>query len=144
MAEIQHMTVNERQDAIIEEFDRMGNDQLQKYEYLVNLGRELPPVDEKYLTEDYLIKGCQSSVWLHTYMNDGKIYFEVESDSAITKGIAGLLVKVLSGHEPAEVAAADLYFIDRVGLQKHLSPTRSNGLQSMVEEMISSARSCIT
>ncbi|MCF7803448.1 MAG: SufE family protein [Candidatus Marinimicrobia bacterium] len=138
------MTVNERQDEVISEFEEMGADGMQKYEYLINLGHQLPAFGDKHMTEENKIKGCQSSVWLHSYVEDERIFFQVESDSAIIKGIAGLLIKVFSGAPPVDVANAELYFIEEVGLQKHLSPTRSNGLQAMVREMKLRAEDYVT
>ena len=128
------MTINELQDEVIEEFSDF-TDWMDKYQLLIDLGNELQPLDAKYKTEDNLIDGCQSRVWLQADMRDGLIYFTAESDALIVKGIIALLIRVLSGHTPQEIAAADLYFIDRIGLRDHLSPTRSNGLLAMLKQM---------
>ncbi|HKJ70107.1 MAG TPA: SufE family protein [bacterium] len=135
------MTIDETQEAIIEEFARLGDDWMRVYEHLIHLGKESPELDSRHKTEDNLLRGCQSRVWLHTSTEAGKLYFLVDSDAFIIKGIAALLVKVLSGHTPEQVKTAELYFIDRIGLQSHLSPMRSNGLYSMVEEMKARAKS---
>ena len=115
------MTINELQDEVIEEFSDF-TDWMDKYQLLIDLGNELQPLDAKYKTEDNLIDGCQSRVWLQADMKDGLLYFTAESDALIVKGIIALLIRVLSGHTPQEIAAADLYFIDRIGLRDHLSP----------------------
>ncbi|MCC8198676.1 MAG: SufE family protein [Tannerellaceae bacterium] len=128
------MTINELQDNIIEEFS-VFDDWMDKYALLIDLGNSLEPLDEKYKTESNLIEGCQSRVWLHADYKDGKITFQGESDAVIVKGIVSLLIQVLSGHTPQEILDADLYFIDWIGLKEHLSPTRSNGLVSMVKQM---------
>lgn len=128
------MKINEIQDQVIEDFE-MYDDWSDKYEFLIELGKGLSPMDEKYKTEDNRIHGCQSRVWLHAYVEDGLLKFEADSDAIITKGIVGLLVKVLSGHTPKEVAEAELYFLKAIGLQEHLSPTRANGLVSMVKQI---------
>lgn len=128
------MTINEIQDNVIEEFAAF-DDWMDKYALLIDLGNSLAPLDEKYKTESNLIEGCQSRVWLHADYKDGKIYFEGESDAVIVKGIVSLLIQVLSGHTPQEILDADLYFINAIGLKEHLSPTRSNGLVSMVKQM---------
>ena len=128
------MTINELQDEVIEEFSDF-TDWMDKYQLLIDLGNELQPLDAKYKTEDNLIDGCQSRVWLQADMKDGLLYFTAESDALIVKGIISLLIRVLSGHTPQEIAAADLYFIDRIGLRDHLSPTRSNGLLAMLKQM---------
>ena len=129
------MTINEIQDEIIEEFSGL-DDWMDKYQLLIDLGNELAPLDERYKTEDNLIEGCQSRVWLRAFQTeDGLLHFEAESDALIVGGIIALLIRVLSGHTPAEILDAQLYFIDRIGLHEHLSPTRSNGLVSMVKQM---------
>ena len=125
------MTINELQDNVIEEFS-VFDDWMDKYALLIDLGNSLPPLDEKYKTESNLIEGCQSRVW---FQADGKIIFQGESDAVIVKGIVSLLINILSGHTPQEILDADLYFIDKVGLKEHLSPTRSNGLVAMVKQM---------
>ena len=130
------MTINDIQDEIIEEFDGL-DDWMDKYQMLIDLGNELEPLDEQYKTEQNLIDGCQSRVWLQAdYNQDSKIInFIAESGALIVKGIVSLLIRVLSGHTPQEILDADLYFIDRIGLRDHLSPTRSNGLIAMIKQM---------
>ena len=127
-------TINELQDEVIEEFSDF-DDWMDKYQLLIDLGNEQEPLDPQYKTEQNLIDGCQSRVWLQADEEDGKIIFKAESDALIVKGIISLLMKVLSGHTPDEILNADLYFIDKIGLKEHLSPTRSNGLLSMVKQM---------
>ncbi len=127
-------TINEIQDEIIEEFAGL-DDWMDKYQLLIDLGNEQEPLDEKYKTEQNLIDGCQSRVWLQADFADGVIDFSAESDALIVKGIVALLIRVLSGHTPQEILDADLYFIDQIGLKEHLSPTRSNGLLAMVKQM---------
>ena len=128
------MTINEIQDEIIDEFSGF-DDWMDKYQLLIDLGNEQEPLDEKYKTESNLIDGCQSRVWLQCDYVDGKLNFTDESDALIVKGIVALLIRVLSGHTPKEIMDADLYFIDRIGLKDHLSPTRSNGLLAMMKQM---------
>ena len=128
------MTINEIQEEIIEEFSGF-DDWMDKYQLLIDLGNEQAPLDEKYKTEQNLIDGCQSRVWLQADYEDGKIRFTAESDALIVKGIVSLLIRVLSDHTPQEILDADLYFIDEIGLKEHLSPTRSNGLVAMVKQM---------
>ena len=128
------MTINEIQDEIIDEFSGF-DDWMDKYQLLIDLGNEQEPLDEKYKTESNLIDGCQSRVWLQADYVDGKIVFTAESDALIVKGIIALLIRVLSGHTPQEILDADLYFIERIGLKDHLSPTRSNGLLAMVKQI---------
>ena len=128
------MTINEAQDEVIEEFSDF-TDWMDKYQLLIDLGNEQEPLDNKYKTESNLIDGCQSRVWLQADYVDGKILFTAESDALIVKGIIALLIRVLSGHTPQEILAADLYFIDQIGLKEHLSPTRSNGLLAMVKQI---------
>jgi len=125
---------NTVQEQIIEEFS-VFDDWMDKYNYLIELARELPPIDEAHRTEQYLIRGCQSRVWVDARMEDGKIHFSADSDAIITKGIIALLVRVLDGLTPDEALETDLYFIDRIGLHESLSPTRSNGLLAMVKQM---------
>ena len=127
-------TINELQDEVIEEFSDF-EDWMDKYQLLIDLGNEQEPLDEKYKTEQNLIDGCQSRVWLQADLVDGKIVFQAESDALIVKGIIALLIKVLSGHTPDEILNSDLYFIDKIGLKEHLSPTRSNGLLAMVKQI---------
>ena len=128
------MTINEIQDEIIEEFSEF-DDWMDKYQMLIDMGNDQPPLDDKYKTESNLIDGCQSRVWLQADYADGVITFSAESDALIVKGIVSLLIRVLSGHSPKEIMDADLYFIDRIGLRDPHSPTRSNGLLSMVKQM---------
>ena len=126
--------INELQDEVIEEFSDF-EDWMDKYQLLIDLGNEQPPLDDKYKTESNLIDGCQSRVWLQADYRDGALWFTAESDALIVKGIVALLIRVLSGHTPQEILDADLYFIDRIGLREHLSPTRSNGLLAMVKQI---------
>ena len=128
------MTINEIQNEIIEEFSEF-DDWMDKYQMLIDMGNDQPPLDDKYKTESNLIDGCQSRVWLQADYADGVITFSAESDALIVKGIVSLLIRVLSGHSPKGIMDADLYFIDRIGLSDHLSPTRSNGLLAMVKQM---------
>lgn len=128
------MTINEIQDEIIEEFSGF-DDWMDKYQLLIDLGNEQEPLDAKYKVESNLIDGCQSRVWLQADYADGLIHLSAESDALIVKGIVALLIRVLSGHTPQEILDADLYFIDRIGLKEHLSPTRSNGLLAMVKQI---------
>lgn len=128
------MTINEIQDELIGDF-AFFTDWMEKYEYIIQLGKEIPLIDEQYKQDQYIIKGCQSKVWLYPELRDGKLYFTADSDAVITKGLVSLMVKVLSGHSPKEIAASELYFIDQIGLKEHLSPTRANGLLSMVKQM---------
>lgn len=128
------MTINELQDQVIEEFADF-EDWMDKYALLIDLGNSLAPLEEKYKTESNLIEGCQSRVWLQADYVDGKIIFQGESDAVIVKGIVSLLINVLSNHTPQEILDADLYFIEKIGLKEHLSPTRSNGLVAMVKQM---------
>ena len=128
------MTINEIQDEIIEEFSEL-DEWMDRYQLLIDLGNDQPPFDRKYKTENNLIDGCQSRVWLKAGYVDGIVSFEAESDALIVKGIIALLIRVLSGHTPQEILDADLYFIERIGLREHLSPTRSNGLLAMLKQM---------
>ena len=128
------MTISELQEQVISEFS-LFDDWIDKYNYLIEMGRSIPIIDENYKTDQYVITGCQSKVWLHADYRDGKIFFSADSDAIITKGIVNLLIRVLSGHTPDEILNADMDFIDKVGLREHLSPTRSNGLTSMVKQM---------
>ena len=127
------MTINELQNNVIEEFADF-DDWMDKYALLIDLGNSLPPLEEKYKTESNLIEGCQSRVWLQADYVDGKILFKGESDAVIVKGIVSLLISILSDHTPQEILDADLYFIEKIGLKEHLSPTRSNGLVAMVKQ----------
>ncbi|MHC1703776.1 MAG: SufE family protein [Tenuifilaceae bacterium] len=128
------MTLQEVQDQIVEDFS-IFEDWMDKYQQLIELGKDLPPIDEKKRIDTYMIKGCQSKVWLDGELKEGKIYFTADSDAIITKGIVALLVSVLSGRTPKEIIEADLFFIDKIGLKENLSPTRSNGLVAMVKQM---------
>lgn len=128
------MTINELQEQIIEEFEEV-DDWMDRYQMLIDLGSEQEPLPEEAKSDDNLIEGCQSRVWLTATFADGIVDFRAESDALIVKGIIMLLIRVLSGHTPDEILAADLYFIDRIGLHEHLSPTRSNGLVAMVKQM---------
>ena len=128
------MTINELQNNVIEEFADF-DDWMDKYALLIDLGNSLPPLEVKYKTESNLIEGCQSRVWLQADYVDGKILFKGESDAVIVKGIVSLLISILSDHTPQEILDADLYFIEKIGLKEHLSPTRSNGLVAMVKQM---------
>ena len=128
------MTINERQDEIIEEFQDL-DDWMDRYQLLIDLGNDQAPLDERYKTESNLIDGCQSRVWLQADYRDGRIYFQAESDALIVKGIVALLIRVLNDSTPQDILDADLYFIERIGLREHLSPTRSNGLVAMVKQI---------
>ena len=126
--------INDIQDEIIEEFEGF-TDWMDRYAVIIDMGNAMPALDEKYKTADNIIEGCQSRVWLQADYNDGKLVFTTDSDAIIVKGIISMLVRVLSGHTPAEILDADLYFIDRIGLHDHLSPTRSNGLVAMIKKI---------
>jgi cysteine desulfuration protein SufE len=128
------MTVNEVQDKIIDDFS-FFDDWMDKYNLLIDLGKDLPVIDPKFKVKDFLIEGCQSKVWLHPDFDGKIITFTADSDAIITRGIVALLIKVLSGRTPQEIISADLYFIEKIGLRQNLSPTRSNGLLSMVRQM---------
>ena len=128
------MTINEIQDEIIQEFADL-DDWMDRYQLLIDLGSSQPKLDDKYKTEQNLIDGCQSRVWLQADMKDGLLHFQAESDALIVKGIVALLVRVLSDHTPEEILGADLYFIESIGLREHLSPTRSNALLAMLRQM---------
>ena len=128
------MTIQETQQEIVEEF-ALFDEWMDKYEYIIELGKDLPLIDEQYKTDENLIKGCQSKVWLHAELKNGKIIFTADSDAIITKGIVGLVIRVFSNHTPQEIIDADLFFIDQIGLQEHLSPTRSNGLLAMLKQI---------
>jgi len=129
------MTINENQDRIIDEMSEL-DDWMDRYAYIIDLGNSLPPIAEQYKTAQHLIEGCQSRVWLNAELtHEGKVEFTADSDAIIVKGIISMLIDVLSGHTPQEILDADLYFIDRIGLSEHLSPTRSNGLLAMVKQI---------
>ncbi len=128
------MTIDEIQKQIVEDFS-VFDDWMDKYNYLIELGRDLEVLDEKFRKKDYLIEGCQSKVWLYPELIDGKLKFRADSDAIITKGIVALLIRVVSERSPEEIINSDLYFIDQIGLKQNLSPTRSNGLLAMVKQM---------
>lgn len=128
------MKIKEIENEITDEFSAF-DDWLDKYSLIVEMGKSLPMIEAQYKTDQYIISGCQSKVWLHASYHDGKIFFTADSDAIITKGIVNLLIRVLSGHTPDEILDAKLEFIDAIGLKEHLSPTRSNGLSSMVKQM---------
>jgi cysteine desulfuration protein SufE len=128
------MTINEKQDEIIEEFS-VSDEWIDKYTLLIDMGNILPPLDDKYKTGNNLIEGCQSRVWLYAEYTDGRVFYQGQSDAVIVNGIVSLLIRVLSDHTPQEILDADLYFIDRIGLKDHLSPMRSNGLVAMLKQM---------
>ncbi len=133
------MTIDEKQQEIIDEFADI-EDWMDRYGYIIDLGNQLPPIDEKLKTPDRLIEGCQSRVWLNAEERDGKVHFTADSDAIIVKGIISLLISVLNDHTPEEILNADLRFIDEIGLSQHLSPTRSNGLVAMVRQLRAYAR----
>lgn len=129
------MTINQQQDEIIEEFSDL-DDWMDRYAYIIDLGNTLSPISEEYKTPEYLIEGCQSRAWLRADLDEnGRIHYTADSDAIIVKGIISLLLKVLNDHTPQEILDADLYFIDKIGLSEHLSPTRSNGLTALVKQM---------
>ncbi|MCE3295346.1 MAG: Cysteine desulfuration protein SufE [Crocinitomicaceae bacterium] len=136
------MTLEDKQQAIVEEF-ALFDDWMQKYEYLIEMGKDLPKIDDSKKTEDRIIEGCQSKVWLDARYEDGKMKFSADSDAIITKGIIGLLIQVLDEEKPEDIVKSDLHFINDIGLHEHLSPTRSNGLASMVKKMkMEALRNC--
>ncbi len=128
------MTIQEIQEEIVDEFS-MFDDWMQRYEYMIELGKSLPLIEEKYKTDDNIIKGCQSKVWVHAKMEDDKIDFTADSDAIITKGIIAILIRAFSGQHPTAIIEADTNFIDEIGLKEHLSPTRANGLVSMIKQL---------
>ena len=128
------MTLKNAEDKIVNEFS-LFDDWMDKYNYIIELGKNLPVIDEKYKTSQYLISGCQSQVWLFAEYKDGLVYFTADSDAIITKGIVNLLIRVLSGRAPQEIIDAQLEYLDAIGIREHLSPTRSNGLVSMIKQM---------
>jgi cysteine desulfuration protein SufE len=128
------MTITDIEEQVVGEFS-LFEDWMDKYNYLIELGKSLPLIDDQFKTDQYVISGCQSKVWLHAAFLDGKVTFTADSDAIITKGIVNLLIRVLSDHTPDEIIDADMDFIDRIGLKEHLSPTRSNGLTSMIKQM---------
>lgn len=128
------MTIAEIQEEIIEEF-AFFEDWMQRYEHMIALGKSLPLIDPQYKTDEFIIKGCQSKVWLHAELQDGKVMLTADSDAIITKGIVALLIRVFSGQSPEAIVNADLAFVDEIGLKEHLSPTRANGLVSMIKQI---------
>ena len=128
------MTIAEIQEEIIEEF-AFFEDWMQRYEHMIALGKSLPLIDPQYKTDEFIIKGCQSKVWLHAELLDGKVMLTADSDAIITKGIVALLIRVFSGQSPEAIVNADLAFVDEIGLKEHLSPTRANGLVSMIKQI---------
>ncbi len=128
------MTINQVQDQIVDDFS-VFDDWMDRYQQLIEMGKDLKPIDEKKRTEQHLIKGCQSRVWVDAELNNGTITFSADSDAIITKGIVALLIQVLNNRTPQEILDADLYFIDKIGLKENLSPTRSNGLVAMIKQM---------
>lgn len=128
------MEIKEIQNDIIDEFS-MFDDWDERYQYVIDLGKSLPLIDEKYKDDDHIVKGCQSKVWLHADQKDGRVVFTADSDAIITKGIIAILVRVFSGQKPADILAADMGLIDTIGLKEHLSPTRANGLVSMIKQI---------
>lgn len=126
--------INDTEIEIIEEFSLFDN-WMDKYEHIIEIGKELKGLDEKYKTPEYEVKGCQSRVWLHSYLKDGKVIYEADSDAIITKGLIGLLVRVLSNEKPDDIIKNELGFIEEIGLKQHLSPNRSNGLVAMIKQM---------
>ncbi len=129
------MSIKEIEDEIVSEFEIFGEDWEGKYEHLIDLGKSLPMIDEKNRTEENIIKGCQSRVWLNSVLKDGKVIYTADSDAIITKGMVALMIRVLSKQAPTEIAKAELGFINKIGLKEHLSPTRANGLVSMINRM---------
>lgn len=127
-------SIAERQEEIVEEFS-LFDDWMQKYEYLIDLGKSLPLIDQQFKDEDHIIKGCQSRVWLHADADEGKMKYTADSDAILTKGLIALMIRVLNEQPAEEVAQADLHFVDEIGLKEHLSPTRANGLLSMIKQM---------
>lgn len=127
-------TIEEKEAEVIESFD-LFDDPMERYEYIIELGKKLPPLEDKYHADDFLVKGCQSKVWLHAYEKDGNIFFEADSNTSITKGIIAILVDVLSGQPAAQISNAKLDFIDAIDLRSHLSSQRANGLTSMIQRM---------
>lgn len=128
------MTIIAIQEEIIDEF-ALFDDWMQRYEYMIELGKSLPLIDEQYKTDEYIIKGCQSKVWVHAEMQEGKVVFTADSDAIITKGIIAILIRVYSNQTPAAIIEANTAFIDEIGLKEHLSPTRANGLLSMLKQL---------
>ncbi|MEP0133215.1 MAG: SufE family protein [Eudoraea sp.] len=128
------MSIEEIQNEIVEEFS-MFDDWMQRYEYMIELGKSLPLIEEQYKTEDNIIKGCQSKVWVHAELEEDKLVFTADSDAIITKGIIAILIRVFSNQKPIDIIGANTDFIDKIGLKDHLSPTRANGLVSMIKQL---------
>jgi cysteine desulfuration protein SufE len=128
------MSIAEKEKELIAEFE-LFDDWMDKYEHIIDQSKSLQPIDARYKTDDYLVKGCQSKVWLHADFKDGKVYYTADSDAVITKGIIALLIRVLSGETPEQIINAEMKFIQQIGLQEHLSPNRANGLSSMIKQM---------
>jgi cysteine desulfuration protein SufE len=128
------MNIQEIQNDIIDEFSMFDNWE-ERYQYMIDLGKTLPLIDEQYKTKEHIIKGCQSKVWVHAEMNDGKVEFTADSDAIITKGIIAILIRVFSNQSPKAIIEANTDFIDKIGLKEHLSPTRANGLVSMIKQL---------
>ena len=128
------MTIKEIQEEIVDEFS-LFDDWMERYEHLIGLGKSLPLINDEYKTDDYIIKGCQSKVWVHGELRDGKVVFTADSDAILTKGLVALLLRVFSNRTPQEIIDANTHFIDEIGLKEHLSPTRANGLVSMIKEL---------
>jgi cysteine desulfuration protein SufE len=128
------MSIEETETEIIDEFS-IFEDWMGKYEHIIDMARSLPVIEEKYKTDDRLIKGCQSKVWLHSELKNGKVFFTADSDAIITKGLVAMMVRVLSGHTPDEIISAKMDFVEKIGLKEHLSPTRANGLVNMIKQM---------
>lgn len=129
------MKIEEIEKEIVEEFEFFGNDWEAKYEHLIDLGKSLPLIKPQFKTEENIIQGCQSRVWLHAELNDGRMNFTADSDAIITKGMVALMIRVLSGQKPEDIVKAKMDFVDKIGLKEHLSPTRANGLVSMINRM---------
>ncbi|MGE0569101.1 MAG: SufE family protein [Bacteroidia bacterium] len=127
--------ITDLENEIVEEFELFGDDWEAKYEHIIDMGKSLKPLNEELKTDDKLIKGCQSRVWLHTTFENGKVIYHADSDAIITKGIVAMIIRVLSGNTPEEILNADLSFIEKIGLKENLSPTRANGLVSMIKQM---------
>ncbi|WP_438961787.1 SufE family protein [Nonlabens sp.] len=127
-------SIQEIQNEIVEEFS-MFDDWMDRYEYMIDLGKSVPVIDDQYKTDDHIIKGCQSKVWVHADLEEDTVKFSADSDAIITKGIIAILIRAWSGQKPADIIAADTAFIDQIGLKEHLSPTRANGLVSMIKQL---------
>ena len=128
------MSIQETENEIVDEFS-LFDDWMGKYEHIIEMGKSLPMIEEKYKTDGRLIKGCQSKVWMHSELKDGKIFFKADSDAIITKGLVATVIRVLSGHSPDEILDAKMDFVEKIGLKEHLSPTRANGLVNMIKQM---------